>query len=139
MTGESPRALYERVIEAIDTGDVSLLELALAPDVVDHNPVPGQPPGRAGFEHWLGVVRTAFPELTVDVEDVVVEGDRVAARVMWRGRHGGPFLGLPATGRPVEFRAHHMARVADGRIVEFWGVADLLGALEQLGGSVSGP
>jgi len=140
VTSAEPAALYERVIEAVNTGDATLLEHALAADVVDHNPLPGQAAGREGFAQWLAMARTAFPDLAATVDDVVVvEGDRVAARLTYRGRHAGPFLGVPGTGRRVEFAALHMARVADGRIVEFWGVADLLGALEQLGASVTGP
>jgi predicted ester cyclase len=73
------------------------------------------------------------------VEDVVAEGDRVAARVTWQGTHRGEFLGVEATGTGVTFSAFHLVRFSEDGAAEWWGTADLLGALEQMGATVSGP
>jgi predicted ester cyclase len=81
----------------------------------------------------------AFPDLRGTVEDVVVEGDRVAARVTWHGTHGGEFLGMGPTGKRVSFEAFHLVRFSQDRAVEWWGTADLLGALQQMGATISGP
>jgi predicted ester cyclase len=59
--------------------------------------------------------------------------------VVWRGTHGGVFLDVPATGAAVAFRAFHIIRFRAGRAVEWWGTADLLGALTQLGARVTPP
>jgi len=56
--------------------------------------------------------------------------------VTWRGTQQGSFLGVPPSGKPVEIPAFHIVRLSAGRIVEWWGTADLLGALEQLGARV---
>jgi steroid delta-isomerase-like uncharacterized protein len=78
-------------------------------------------------------VRTAFPDVHVTVEDTLSQGDRVAGRVTWRGTHEGPLAGVPASGKPVQFTAIHIVRFENGKAAEWWGVADLLGALQQIG------
>jgi len=72
-------------------------------------------------------------------EDLVAEGDLVAARKTWHGTHQGEFIGVSPTGRRVSFSAFHLVRFSDARAVEWWGTADLLGSLQQLGATVSGP
>ena len=135
MSSDEHKAVYRRAIEAIGRGDADALDALLAPDVVDHNPVPDQPPGLDGFKQWMRAARASFPDLAGSVEDVVAEGDRVAGRVTWRGTQAGSFAGVDPTGGRVAFTAIHIVRIADGLIAEWWGVADLLGALEQLRGS----
>lgn len=131
--------VYRRIIDAISRGDADALDELVAPDVVDHNPVPDQAPGVEGFKQWLVAARTSFPDFSGIVEDVIAEGDRVAARVTWRGTHEGGFLGIPPTGKRVSFPAFHIVRFADGRAVEWWGAADLLTVVQQVGATVSGP
>jgi steroid delta-isomerase-like uncharacterized protein len=125
--------VYRRTIEAISLGDADALDALLAPDIVDHNPIPGQPAGRNGLKHWMRSVRASFPDLDGAVEDVVAEGDRVAGRVTWRGTQAGPFAGAAPTGRPVCFTAIHIVRLEHGRIAEWWGAANLHDALGQIG------
>jgi predicted ester cyclase len=139
MTRERVAETYARMMAAISMGDEPTLDELLDENVVDHYPIPGQPAGRDGIKYWMAYVRTAFPDLVGEVEDVIVEGDSVAARVTWRGTHGGVFLGVPATGVAVAFRAFHIVRFRAGRAVEWWGAADLLGALTQMGARVTPP
>lgn len=133
------RHLYKDVIAAFSRGDADGLDELLDERIVDHNPMPDQAAGRDGFKQWLAQARSAFPDLSAQVEDMVVEGDRVAGRVTYRGTHSGAFVGVPATGRVVEFEAFHIVRVARGRVVEWWGTADLLGALMQLSARILPP
>lgn len=132
-------AIYRGVFDAVNRGDEAALDDLLTEGVLDHNPVPGQEPGIAGFRHWMRYVRTAFPDAHVTVEDVLSNGDRVAGRVTWRGTHGGPLVGLAATGKRVEFTAIHIVRFENGKAAEWWGVADLLGAMQQIGAQISTP
>lgn len=134
MSGEEQlKEVYRRIIAAIGRGDADGLDDLVAADVVDHNPIPDQVPGREGFKQWMAAARTAFPDMHGTVDDVIAEADRVAARVTWHGTHHGEFVGIGATGRQVSFAAFHLVRFAEGRAVEWWGTADLLGALQQLG------
>jgi predicted ester cyclase len=57
--------------------------------------------------------------------------------VIWRAIHRGEFMGLPPTNQPVGFEAFHLVRFSAGRATECWGTADLLGAMQQVGGSIS--
>ena len=132
-------AAYRRLIEAVGGGRDDEVDELLAAEFEDHNPTPGQPPGPAGFKEWMRAVRAAFPDLTATVQDVVAGSDRVAGRVRYRGTHGGTFLGLAATGCEVDFEAFHFARFRNEKIVEWWGTADLLGALHQIGAGISWP
>src|SRR5215213_10087089 len=85
-------AAYRSIIDGISTGRFEVLNDLVAEGLVDHNPVPGQPPGRAGFVYWAEMARQAFPDLSGRVEDTLATGGKVAARVTWHGTHVGPFL-----------------------------------------------
>jgi predicted ester cyclase len=139
MIDADVRRRYEAIIAAVGERDDAVLDRFIAADVVDHNPVPGQPPGLLGFKYWAASAHEAFPDLAGTVEDAIVEGEKVAGRVTWRGTHRGLFVGIAATGRTVEFEAYHIVRFYAGRAVEWWGTADLIGALTGLGGRIVVP
>ena len=134
-----PKETYRGIIEAISRGDPDMLERLIAPGVVDHNPIPGQAPGLEGFKQWMASARASFPDLQGSVEDVIGEGDRVAARMTWNGTHQGDFVGVPPTNRRVAMTAFHHVRFEGGRAAEWWGTADLLGALQQVGATIAAP
>jgi predicted ester cyclase len=133
------RAIYLRVIAAVQEGNFKALDDLLADDLVDHNPIPGQSPGREGFKEWMASARQTFPDLSATVEDTVVENDRLAGRVTFRGTHSGSLAGVRGTNLPVEFTAFHIVRFSQGKIVEWWGTANLLDALLQVGARIIGP
>jgi steroid delta-isomerase-like uncharacterized protein len=134
---EQLKDAYRQIIDAISRGDAEGLDELMAPEIVDHNPIPNQAPGRDGFKQWMAASRTAFPDMHGTVEDVIAEGDRVAARTTWHGTHRGEFVGVGATGRRVSFSAFHLVRFSQDRAVEWWGTADLLKVLQQLGAPIS--
>jgi steroid delta-isomerase-like uncharacterized protein len=77
--------------------------------------------------------RAAFPDGRLALEDIIAEGDKVAARFSFRGTHKGPVFGIPATGKQVAFAGMAMYRVAGGKIVDEWAKDDMLTMLQQLG------
>ena len=83
-----------------------------------------------------GVVsrRAAFPDIHVTIEDMVAKGDEIAARLTFAGTHRGPFQGIEATGKRVQWSGIWIYRIADGRFVERWHSYDMLGLLRQVGG-----
>jgi steroid delta-isomerase-like uncharacterized protein len=119
--------------EGFGQGRVELADELVAEDFVNHNPVPGQVPGREGLKAAVRGLRTAFPDLSVHEDDVIADGDKVVLRDTISGTHGGPFAGIPPTDRPVTINRIAIFRVVDGRITESWNVVDMLGALQQLG------
>jgi predicted ester cyclase len=75
----------------------------------------------------------AFPDLQVTVHETLGEGDYVAGRVTLRGTHLGTFLGIPASGKVIEWTESHFGRMANGKLVEHWGNQDQFGMLQQMG------
>ncbi len=96
------------------------------PSAPDNELLPGDPPAKLIdiFKETFSEAREGFPDLTIAVEDVMAEGDKVTARVTMRGTHSGEFQGIAPTGKRVEVKAIDMFRIEDGKIVEHWGHAD---------------
>ena len=90
-------------------------------------------PGVQGMNEVISACRAAFEHLNVTVDDMVAEGDRVAARFTARGIHKGVFMGLPATGKSITMTGIEIFRIENGKIAELWGEANLLGLMQQLG------
>jgi steroid delta-isomerase-like uncharacterized protein len=128
-------ALAWAVVMAINGGDAEALDAWVAEDFVGHVPVPlpGVGKGLAGVKENLTALRTAFPDGTLSVEDLVAEGDTVVVRGVFRGTHEGEFLGIPATHATLEIPGVCVARVVDGKAVEYWSHFNQLAALEQAG------
>jgi steroid delta-isomerase-like uncharacterized protein len=89
--------------------------------------------GPAEFRVFHATFRGAFPDVRVQMDEMIAEGDRVAYRFTATGTHRGGDLGFPATGRQVRFVGMGSVRIVNGRIVEGWNVLDQLGMLTQLG------
>ena len=137
MQVQDRESIYRQVIDAISHNRADVLDQFLSEHLIDHNPIPGQSPGRTGFKEWMASARTSFPDLRGTIEDVLLaDGDCLVGRVTWHGTQQGTFAGLPATQKAVDLAVIHIVRFKAGQIVEWWGVADLLGAVIQLGGNV---
>jgi steroid delta-isomerase-like uncharacterized protein len=75
----------------------------------------------------------AFPDLRHTIEDIVAQGDRAVFRVTLHGTHQGTFMGIPATGKAIQYTAMGMVRFRDEKIAEMWMEADFMGLFQQLG------
>ena len=129
------RAFYE----PFNTGDTSIYDTILAEDWADHPLSPGQQPGRAGFAPVIAGFREIFPDLTITNDDVIACGDKVSVRSTIQGTQQGELLGIPATGKPVEFKAIDIHRIANGQIAETWHIEDYLSLIFQLGATITPP
>ncbi len=109
--------------------DFDSLNRFLTPDYVDHAYVPHTADGLKGTASELSA---ALPDHRSEIEDVVAQGDKVVARMVLRGTHGGPFRGTPPTGNPAEINLYRMYRLADGRIAEHWALLDTATLLRQI-------
>ena len=87
----------------------------------------------ATWRQFSGSFTEAFPDIRLTVEDIMAEGDMVAARVAFRGTHRGEFQGIPPTGNEVAFTSIEVNRVVDGKVEEHWVELDLFGLMQQLG------
>ena len=120
-----------------DTGDVLYANAVLAPDFVDRTLPPGRPQGPEGPVFASKNFRKAVPDLHVEVEEMLMVGDRVIGRLRFTGHFTGTFGNGAAArqgdGRAIEFIATDIYRIANGRIVENWHLEDNLTLLQQLG------
>lgn len=121
MTLDANKALVRRLFEEVfPSGDPAALRDLVAEQIIDHDPMPGQPAGVGGIEYVVSTLRTAQPDLRFTVDDLVAEADRVAIRWTLRGTNTGPMFGQPPSGEPVEQTAIAIFRIADGKIAERW-------------------
>jgi steroid delta-isomerase-like uncharacterized protein len=131
---EENKALVRRIVdEAWNQGQPAVVDEAFAPDYQEHNPRPGQEPGIDGYRAGVVMMRAAFPDLFLDVYDTIAEGDRVAVLYTLHGTHDGELMGMPASGQRVSSDGMVFARFRDGRVIERWGVQDMLTLLQQIG------
>jgi len=89
--------------------------------------------GPAGFRPFHTTFREAFPNMAIVVDDMVAEGDKVAARCSVRARHEGEFLSRAATQAPVDFTGMTIVRIKNGKIVEAWNNFDFMTLHKQVG------
>ena len=133
-TQERNKAGFRRTYEELlNGGDLSVAEELVAADFVNHEAPPGRDRGPESMRGLAIMLRTAFPDLRFEIEELVAEGDVVAGRLTMSGTHEGSLMGMPPTGRSVRQDHMHFVRFEDGKAVEHWGVRDDFGMMKQLG------
>ena len=134
MSQETNIATTKRMGEAVNKGDLNILNEVFAPDVKDHDPAPDQGKGPEGFIKFFTQFRNAFPDLKIAVEQMVADEDKVAIAYTVTGTQEGPFQGIPPTGRKIKARGVQIAKFnSDGKVTERWGSSDEAGILQQIG------
>ncbi len=137
MSTEETKALVRRFVESWNDPDPGRALAVVADDLVYREP--GQEiSGKEGLGDVIRMMRAALPDLRFTIEDILAEGDKAAARITCRGTQRGELHGIPPTGRRVAWDEILVARVAGGKIVEGWGVEDMLGLMQQLGAIPTG-
>ena len=134
MSTEANKAVSKRFWDLLNSGSFEFDDL-LASDYVHHDP--NLPPEvQRGLENYKRGVKpfyVAFPDLKGTSDDVIAEGDRVVTRLTWRGTHNGELMGIPASGRPVNFSMIVVHRVANGKLAEGWVNFDAMTMMQQVG------
>lgn len=137
MSAEENKSIVCRFFEeGPSKGNLDIADELLSPDFTMHAPLPASP-GIKGINEVITTCRAAFEHLNVTVEELIAEGDNVVARFTAHGIHKGSFMGLSATGKPITMTGIEIFRIKDGKIVELWAEANLLGLMQQLGISPS--
>ena len=127
------KALARRFLDEVcNEGRDETIDELIGDDYVDHGALTGQPPGPDGARAMYTVFRNAFPDLRVDVHEMVAERDLVAVRATFSGTSQGALMGAQPTGNPIALTSMLFLRLRDGKIVERWEQADLLGLMLQL-------
>lgn len=126
-------ALVRAGFQAFNVGDADECMAFAAPDlIINLAELPEPQHGRDTWQQGFELIKHAFPDLQAHIEDIFAADDRVAVRLRFRGTHTGEFLGIPATGRTVEYVSHEFYRIADGLIAEEWICSDTASLLRQL-------
>lgn len=128
---ELVRRLYE---EGFNDGNLDAVDELVSEDVVTHNPIIlDAPTGSDSIRGGIEMIRRSFPDIRVEIVDMVAEGDRVAVFVRMSGTNTGDYRRGGATGKSGSLRAFFIWRVEGGRLAESWGCADRFEMLQQLG------
>jgi steroid delta-isomerase-like uncharacterized protein len=133
---EESKALAHRSWEVGIQAPLDTLEDAIAEvyadDVIMHEP--GEDiVGIEGLAQFVSMMRSAFPDLRITVEDDMAEGDKVVTRWTGQGTHQGELMGIAPTGNQVTMTGITIHRIEDTKIVEEWSNWDALGLMQQIG------
>jgi predicted ester cyclase len=122
-----------REIESIEARNKAIVLDAMERSERDDPTVYDEHPGFSDTQRMRPRRMAAFPDMTIRVESVIAEGDRVALLCWATGTHRGDFAGIPATGKSVTYQVVIMDRLHDGKIVQHNASPDMMAVLVQLG------
>lgn len=118
--------------EVINNGNFSVLDEVVHPKYVFRTP--GQELyGPEGLKGLFAAYRTAFPDLNIEIDDLIIAGDKAVISFTLTGTHEGDLMGIAATGKQVKVNGMVLSRFEDGKIVEEWEILDQLTMFQQLG------
>lgn len=134
------KAIVDRFLEeVVNQRNVGAAAAVCAPDITWHGGPMGEAHDLASFQNKLRTIFDSFPDLNVEIHDVIAENDRVAVRLTVRGTQLGAFHGIAPTGREIVSSAMNTYRISDNQIVEEWWQHDLLGLMKQLDSAPPAP
>lgn len=129
---EQNKEVVQRLIREAWTGEnIDLVDELVSENYVEYAPF-GVVRGIEEYKEGIRMFTTAFPDITLRIEEMIAEDDTVGFRLAVSGTHDGPFMGVEPTGNEVSFTAFDFTRLKDGKVVEEWFTMDTLGLLEQL-------
>jgi len=111
----------------------SLYEELFASDCKQYMPPNAEPVSFEDYKPIAKQIYNTFPKITHTVDDIIVEGNKVVAKILVNTVHAGEFYGIPATGKELEWTAIAIFKLSDGKIKARWEIADVLGIMQQLG------
>ena len=127
-------AKIRRLIEEVwEQGHVDLADEILAPDIVNHDLMPGAQDGLEGFKHHVEDLRGGSSDLHLEVDVLFGADEWVTARWRWQGIHDGPIFGIPPSNRRLDVPQLAVWRFENGKAKDFWQSSDETGMLIQMG------
>lgn len=130
---EANKAIVRRYQEAYNTNTLDALDAVVAADIKTPAMLPGFPPGLEGAKQMHRLTVDAWPDLQTTIDDLIAEGDQVAARVTVSATPQKEVFGVPPTGKSFKIGGMYIVRIANGMIVEHFGIEDAIGIMQQLG------
>jgi len=136
MSAKEIKALVRRWFEEANKDKaafMAIIDELHATDFVGHGGGGEETRGLKDLKRDLTEWFSAFPDLQFTINDMVVEGDKVAIRYTWTGTHKGEIMHIPPTNKKVTMWEIEIDRIANGKFVEIWARYDTLGFMQQLG------
>jgi steroid delta-isomerase-like uncharacterized protein len=134
MSGEKYKNMERRMVdEVFNKGNIEVVDELFAPEYVLHMPGGQELRGPEGLKQYVMLLRTAFPDLCMTIQDLVAEGDKLAFRLTSQGTHKGDFMGIAPTGKKISITTINISRFAGGKVIEEWGCFDQMTMMQQLG------
>ena len=132
MSLDQNKTIARRFIDEVFGGRYESVDELVAADFQGHSWGP-MAPGRDSLKTAMKRVSEGISDHSMEIEDVIAEGDRVAVRLVSHARHTGTFMGIPATGKEYTVSEIHIFRIREGQVAEHWYNGDMLGLMQQLG------
>ena len=133
MGTEEHKVTVRRFIEEIFVkGNVDAVDKLVTHDFVPHSG-PSVAPGTDSLKQAVKRVFAGLTGVSMKIEDMISQDDKVAVRLTAHATHNGDFMGLPATGKEYTISETHIFHMRDGKVAEHWRDADMLGLMRQLG------
>lgn len=122
-------------MEAYNKGDLTVLDDIIAVDYQRHQPPMKNVKGLPAYKEFIKDVRSAYSGFEMNIEDIIVGGDKSVTRITLKGKHTGqaPTLQAPPTGKEIEMKGCVVSYWKDGKVVEEWVYNDYLGLVQQFG------
>lgn len=135
MGGEDLKAIARRETDEIfNKGNLDIIDEIISPDYVGHDPASPEPiRGHEGLKAMITGYRSAFPDISVTIEQQIAEGDTVVTRWTARGTHEGELFGIAPTGKQGTVTGISIERIVDGKVVEDHTNWDTFGLMQQIG------
>ena len=133
MSIEENKNIVRRYQDIYNSNNLEALTEVVSEDLLTPKIMAGVPQGIEGAKAAHQIMLTGFPDYQTVIDDLIAEGDKVAARITMSGTNKGSFMGIPPTGKFISFTGMYIARIANGKIEEHWGEEDSASLLTQLG------
>ena len=134
MATEKSKGIMNRFVEFINTANEKLATELISPDAIFYIPGSHEPMrGIAGYLAIIRMMRSGFPDIQWTLEEMVTEGDKIAARYTMRGTHQGAFFGVPPTGKTIQVQSMGFYKLSGNQFIEEHGLPDMLLLLQQIG------
>ena len=128
------KQLARDYLDAFAAGDEDWFRRHIAPEFRRNDPgLPFEVRGPEGVKQLVEGFHAGIPDMTLQIEDVIAEGEKVLVRLRAKGTHDGDLMGVPPTGRPIDIDVLDLLQFREGILVEQWALIDNLGMLRQIG------
>jgi steroid delta-isomerase-like uncharacterized protein len=118
VTGD--KELVRRFYQRLNAGDLAVVDEVVSDAFVEHESVPGLEPTKAGLRQLFEMFHSGFENASIQVDDIISEGDKVFVLARMTGKYGGEFMGIPASGNHIDVSLCDFFRVDGGPLVEHW-------------------